>query len=306
MSAGVGSLIQNTDYNSIRSTVNSVFGKTSTGYGQTLASSDVSVGDTITATQWLNLRTDMVKARQHQIGSSVGTASTVDGRNLVLPASGASITEALRNQFATFATTLSSNKYSVDTDGAGGQLADETLTSSAYGSAWSASVTHTVTITGATSGDGAASNLRYYFNAGGKFRVTATISTGSAKNNAWNQMFTETGEFVMDYTQTTYTGTSAIGSAVGFQDLTTSDQLIGQKNAPSGSYAENRWYVYAKKSADDTQVIFTIQYVDNDAGDPNFDEAVQPTLTSYVKLYRPSGTNVSVTTPTATQTISGS
>ncbi len=311
MAAGVGSLIQNTDYNSIRATVDSVFGKTTTGYGQTLSSADVSVGDTITALQWLNLRTDMVKARQHQIGSSVGTSTANDGRNLAVPASGAAITEAFRSQFASFASTISSNKYSVDSDSVGGQLADETLTSSVYSSTWGGSsqaqtLTHTVTITGATSGDGAAASLRYYFNAGGKFRVTASITTGTSKNNAWDQMFTQAGEFVMDYTQTTYTGSSAIGTSIGFQDLTTTDQLIGQKNAPSGSYAENRWYVYTKKSSDDTQVIITIQYVDNDAGDPNFDESVQPSLTSYVKMYRPSGSNVSVATPTATQTFVGS
>ncbi len=306
MASGVGSLIQNTDYNSIRTIVNSVLGKTTTGYGQTLSSADVSTGDAITALQWLNLRTDLVKARQHQIGSSVGTSTATDGRNLAVPASGATITEAFRSQFASFASTVSSNKYSVDTDGVGGQLADETLISTAYGSTWQNSLTHTVTITGSTSGDGAAANLRYYFNAGGSLRVTATITTGSSKNNAWDQMFTGAGEFVMNYTQTTYTGSSAIGSSIGFEDLTTSDQLIGQKNAPSGSYAENRWYVYARKSSDSTQIIFTIQYVDNDAGDPNFDEAVQPTLSSYVKMYRPSGSNVSVFTPTASQTITGS
>lgn len=303
MSAGVGSLIQSTDYNSIRATVNSVLGKNSAGYGQTLSSADVSAGNQITAVQWLNLRTDMVKARQHQIGSSVGTSSATDGRNLIVPASGAVITEAFRAQYASFATTINTNKYSIDSDGVGGQYADETLVTGTRSTAWNGTLTHTVTITGATSGDGSVENLKYYFNAGGKFRVSATITTGTAKNNAWNTMFTQAGEFVMDYTQTTYTGTSAVGSAIGFQDLTTSNQLIASKNAPSGVYAENRWFVYARKSADATQVIFTIEYRDNDAGDPNFDEDVQPTLNSYVKLYRPSGTNVSVATPTAAQTL---
>ncbi len=100
MAAGVGSIIQNSDYNSIRSTVNSVFGQNSNGYGQSLSSADVSVGNTITALQWLNLRTDMVKARQHQIGSAVGSTTATDGRNLVIPSSGATITEALRSQYA--------------------------------------------------------------------------------------------------------------------------------------------------------------------------------------------------------------
>jgi hypothetical protein len=243
----------------------------------------------------------MVKARQHQIGSAVGTSTATDGRNLVLPASGSQITEALRSQFANMASTIQSNRYSVDTDNVGGQLSLETLITGTRGSAWNGTLTHTVTITGATSGDGSASNLRYFFNAGGTLRISASITTGTAKNNAWNTMFTQMGTFVMNYTSTTYTGSSATGSAIGFEDLTTSNQLIGEKLAPAGAYAENIYYIYARKSADNTQVIFQIEFRDNDAGDPTFDEDVQPTLTSTVAQNRPSGSNVSVATPTASQ-----
>jgi len=299
MTAGVGQLIQATDYNSIRSVVNSVMGTGSTGYGQTLSSSDVVAGATITALQWLNLRTDMVKARQHQIGSAVGSTTATDGRNLVIPASGAAITEALRSQFATFATTINTNKLNIDTDGVGGQFSTEELLTVTRSTAWNGTLSHTVTVTGASSGAGSVSNLRYFFNAGGKLRVSANITTGTSKNNTWNTMFTQMGEFRLAYDDTTYSGTSATGTSIGFNDLTVTDQLIGSKNAPSGSYAENRYYLYARKSVDSTQVIFTIQYQDNDAGDPNFDEDVQPTLNTVVGQYRPSGSNVSVLTPTA-------
>ena len=301
MAAGVGQLIQNTDYNSIRATVDSVMGRNTNGYGQTLASSDVSVGNTITATSWLNLRTDLVKARQHQIGSAVGTSSAVDGRNLLVPASGSLITEALRAQFASMASTIVTNRYSVDTDNAGGQLSLETLVTGTRSTVWNGTLTHTVTITGATSGDGSASNLRYFFNAGGTFRISASITTGTSKNNAWNTMFTQMGTFVMGRTDTTYTGSSATSYNVGFENLTTSNQLIGEKLAPAGAYAENRYYIYARKSADNSQVVFQVEFRDNDAGDPYFDEDVQPTLNSVVAQNRPSGSNVSVATPTATQ-----
>jgi len=111
------------------------------------------------------------------------------------------------------------------------------------------------------------------------------------------------GEFQMDYTQTTFTG-AATGSAIGWFDLTTSNQLVGQKSAPSGSYAENRYYIYARRDAGSTQLILTIQFQDNDVGDPNFDENVDGTLNSVISQYRPSGANVSVTAPTASQSIS--
>jgi len=296
MAAGQGQLIQNTDYNSIRTVVNSVMGTGTGGYGQVLLSSDVSQGATITAVQWLNLRTDMVKARQHQIGSAVGSTSATDGRNLLLPASGLTITEALRAQFSSFATTIDSNKRTIDTDNVGGQFSAEGLVTGTRGSTWNGTLTNTVTITFSD-----VNHPRYYFNAGGKIRISANITTGTSKNNTWNTMFTQMGEFVMDYTSTTFTGASATGSAIGWDDLTTSNQLIGQKAAPSGSYAENRYYIYARKSVDGTQVILTIEFQDNDAGDPNFDEAVQPTLNSIIAQYRPSGLNVSVPTPTASQ-----
>jgi hypothetical protein len=296
MAAGQGQLIQNTDYNSIRTVVNSVMGTGTSGYGQVLASSDVSQGATITALQWLNLRTDMVKARQHQIGSAVGSSSATDGRNLLLPASGLTITEALRAQFSAFATTISSNQRTIDTDNVGGQFSAEGLVTGTRGSAWNGTLTNTVTITFSD-----ANHPRYYFNAGGKIRISANITTGTSKNNTWNTMFTQMGEFVMDYTSTTFTGSSAVGSAIGWEQLTTSNQLIGQKASPSGSYAENRYYIYARKSVDATQIILTIEFQDNDAGDPYFDEDVQPTLNSVIAQYRPSGSNVSVPSPTASQ-----
>lgn len=299
MAAGVGQVIQATDYNSIRTVVNNVMGQNPNGYGQTLASSDVAVGSIITALQWLNLRSDMVKARQHQIGSAVGTSTATDGRNLVVPTSGAAITEALRSQFSNFATTIQTNRYALDSDDVGGQSSNETLRTVTRSTAWNGTLTHTVTITGNTGGDGSAANMRYFFNAGGRIRVSANITTGTSKNNTWNTMFTQMGEFQMNHTATTFTGSSAVGSAIGWEDLTTSNQIIGQKAAPSGSYAENRYFLYARRSADSTQLILTIEYQDNDAGDPNIDENVEPTLNSVVAQTRPSGLNVSVLSPTA-------
>lgn len=299
MTAGVGQLIQSTDYNSIRAVVDTVLGTGTSGYGQSLSSADVAAGNQITALQWLNLRSDMVKARQHQIGSSVGSTSATDGRNLVVPASGSVITEAFRSQYSSFATTLNTNKYSIDTDSVGGQYSTEGLITRTQSTAWNGTLTHTVTITGNTGGNGSAANMRYFFNAGGRIRVSANITTGTSKNNDWNIMFTQMGEFVMNYTATSYTGSSATSYSIGWEDLTTSNQLIGEKAAPAGSYAENRYYVYAKKSADSTQLILTMEYRDNDAGDPNFDEDVQPTLNTVVAMYRPSGSNVSILSPTA-------
>lgn len=296
MSAGVGSLIEKADYDTIKAKVDLVFGTGSgqTGYGQAITSPAVTVGSTISASQWLALRNDMVKARQHQTGTAVGTSSATDGANLLVPASGASITEALRNQFNLFSNTITSDKFSIGA----AQFSDEGLiTGTRNNVAWNGTLTHTVTLSST------ADNMRHFFNAGGKIRISANRSGGSSssKNTTWDTMFSQMGEFVMDYTQTTFSGSSATGSSTGWYDLTTSNQLIGQKNAPSGSYAENRYFIYARRDAGSTQLILTIEFQDNDLGDPNFDENVDGILNSVISQYRPSGANVSVTSPTASQ-----
>lgn len=299
MSAGVGSLIEKADYDTIKAKVDLVFGTGSgqTGYGQAITSPAVTAGSTISASQWVALRNDMVKCRQHQTGSSIGTSSATDGANLLLPAGGISITDALRNQFNLFSNTITSDKFSIGA----AQFSDEGLITGTRSTAWNGTLSHTVTISST------ADNMRYFFNAGGKIRVSANRSggTSSSKNTTWDTMFTQMGEFQMDYTQTTVTG-SATGSATGWFDLSTSDTLVGQKNAPSGSYAENRYYIYARRDAGSTQLILTIQFQDNDLGDQvglgaPIDENVDGTLNSVISQYRPSGANVSVTGPTASQ-----
>lgn len=292
MSAGVGSLIEKADYDTIKAKVDLVFGTGSgqTGYGQSITSPTVAAGSVIYAASWLALRNDMVKCRQHQ-GVTVGTSSAVDGANLLVPASGGAITEALRNQFNAFSNTITADKFLIGA----GQFSSEGLITGTRSTAWNGTLTHTVTISST------ADNMRYFFNAGGKISISANRSGGSSssKNTTWDTMFSQMGEFVFDYTQTTCS--NATGSSTGWFDLSTSDALIGQKSAPAGSYAENRYYIYARRDSGSTQLILTIQFQDNDSGDPNIDENTDGTLNSVIGQYRPSGSNVSVTSPSASQ-----
>lgn len=376
MAAGVGSLIQKSDFDTIKAKADLIFGTGSgqSGYGQSITSVSPVANSIILASTWVTLRNDMIKARQHQTGSTVGlsvlnlsgsvtssantstitgitstsglvagtpltrvsgsgnfgtsptilsvdsatqitvTASSANvagsivfdafgttGTDLFLPTSGATITERIRNQFDTFADLITTNKFVVGA----GQTSPEGLVTGTRSTGWNSTITHVVTITGATGGDGSAANLRYFFNAGGSIRISASRSggtAGSAKNAAWDQMFSEMGEFVMNYTQTTYTGSSATGSAIGWYDLTTSDQQIASKTAPAGTYSTNLYRVLARRSSDSSQLILTIDFQDNAGPNPNIDELVDGTLSSIIQQNRPSGTNVSVLTPTGTNT----
>lgn len=376
MAAGVGSLIQKSDFDSIKSKADLIFGTGSgqSGYGQSISSTSPAASSVIYAATWVTLRNDMIKARQHQTATTVGqsllnlsgtvTASTntttitgissttglvagtplvrvsgtgnfgtsptilsVDsstqitvtassanvagaivfdafgttGTDIFLPTSGATITERVRAQFDNFADLITTNKFSVGT----GQTVPEALVTGTRSTGWNGTVTHVVTVTGSSSGDGAAANIRYFFNAGGSIRISASRTggtVGSAKNTAWDQMFSQMGEFVMNYTQTTYTGSSATGSAIGWYDLTTSDQQIASKTAPAGTYSTNLYRILAKRDASSTQVIFTIEFQDNAGPNPNFDELVDGTLSSIIQQNRPSGSNVSVLSPVGATT----
>jgi len=123
-------------------------------------------------------------------------------------------------------------------------------------------------------------------------------------------MLTNMGDIKMNYTATSCTGTG-FTSSIGWYDLTTSDNLIFEKDAPSGAYAPNKYFIYARvNSTSDRRIgYFTIHFADDSQAPPSLpepgfgiDENVDGTLTSTVQVYRPSGTNVSRPVPPASTT----
>lgn len=80
--AGFGTKILASDYNAIQSIVQSVLGAGSGqyGYGQSVSSNQVAVGQQFRLNDWVNLRTDLLKIGTHQTGSpSEGTRLIIPG-----------------------------------------------------------------------------------------------------------------------------------------------------------------------------------------------------------------------------------
>ena len=306
-------LIFAADYNTIQSTISSVMGigAGDEGYGQEISSSQIVPGTTAQVIQWSRLRTDMILARQHQTGAN-------ESGNLALASSAIAITSTLANQYFTFANLVRSSRLTLATTG--GNSSTETLVNQTRTTSWNGTLTHTVTITfpGYTTGTltvSAANHARAFFNGGGQILISAAKSGGSTsapKNITWTTMLgngtTPSGFGTISFNHTattTVTGTaSSAGTTygIGWYDLSTSDQLIFNKAAPAGNYAENDYEVYARRNAGSTQLILTIQFKDDDSGDPNFDEDIDGNLQSLIRQVRPSGSNVSVPTPTASGT----
>jgi hypothetical protein len=120
------------------------------------------------------------------------------------------------------------------------------------------------------------------------------------------------GTIKMTYNATTNTGsaTGVTTTAIGYQQLTTGQQLIFRKTTETPTYSPNQYEVYANVNGTGSQVIFSIQFQDLSTqtteynqgapgGTPQWrtDENITGSLVSLVQGYRPSGASVSINTP---------
>jgi hypothetical protein len=109
------------------------------------------------------------------------------------------------------------------------------------------------------------------------------------------------GTIMFKHDSTSNTGSGDPAATIGYYELNTTDKIIFQKLAPSGSYADNRFFILARKgNAGLEQIIFTISLQDASGG--TVDENPDGLLTSTVQVYYATGNNVSVAKPPATTT----
>ena len=305
-----GDSITAAQYNGLQSRIATVMGTGSgtNGYGQTLASSQVSAGAVIRAADFDNLRTDINKANNHQSGVNASIGDIAVGQIIGADASGTSLgalnvtTEGF-NDYDVAVGVIETNKLLIDSGNSSVEAATSSQRTAAWGGGGGGTVDHIFTVTFAS-----ADARRHFFNSGGEIRFSASRTGGSgSKNTDWTNLLTNMGTIKMNYTATTSTG-SGSGSSIGNGDLTGTYQTIFSKSG-SGLYAENLYRVRARQ--DSTSVLrFEVHFQDNDQGDDQggagstgpVDENVTGTLTSSIQQLRATGANVSVTSPTYTNT----
>jgi hypothetical protein len=164
-----------------------------------------------------------------------------------------------------------------------------------------------------------ADHRRHFFNTGGEIRISG-INSGASnlKGSDWATMLGNMGQVVLGKNNTTVTGTGrarngftdvdlsgSIDSALGNYQLTTSYQLIFQRNGGgvSGSYAENTINMFARRNVAGNSITILVELNDNDVGDqsgsgPGVDEQVVGSLGIGLDLRRSTGTFISVPSPT--------
>lgn len=278
-----GDRITADEYNRIRNKIADVLGigAGQFGYGQSLQSSTVSIGETITKQQIDNLRFDIYNSLFHQTGitpslitKSVGDVITYSATEPVF-------------QYETAADTARLNRFDLGTGQFSTSLVVDTTTP--YTANWNSQLSCTCTVTFAT-----AEEARFYFNSGGKIRFTSerTGTQASLQDGAWTTFLDGLGN--IDFTA----ATADARFTRGFYNLTNSAQTVFDETA-SSPYGANRLRIQSQCDIADNSsggariITFTINWIDgyNDpGGGPPPGDLVTGTFSADVKYVFADGT----------------
>lgn len=251
------------------------------GYGQTVQSSDVFSGNTITKAQWDLIKFDIINIKLHQdgdippvvnvnVGDPIGFGSSSPNTNYDII-----LNDAIAKRFLI----------------AGSQSVVAAKASQTYSTPWSTQAQATLTVTFGNADQG-----RYFFNSGGKIRFTSSLvgAVTTAQITAWVNFLNAVG-------------TQGFGAdtdpTVNYYTLTDSYQTYYQ-NFLSSSYSANSYILEARSNVVNNstgtatqlelRVTLLDSYIDPDTanpGPPTFapNDVVNGTLTIAVSELKASG-----------------
>jgi len=216
MTYSSGGLIQATDFNGFVSTgspnINNIWGAGSTdsGWGQT-ALSTVSVGGTVTATNWASLVNTLAS-----MGNQTGT--TITSRSAPTAGQTISVLAAVATDISSCNTNRANAAAVGSTSTTWTGAAAKTTGTGTGTNAWTITWTQTVTFA-------SADQARYFFNAGGRVYLTMNkSSTGTDNDPDWNTFIGTVGTISVTgiagsktLAGTAYTGTTRTGGTGGTQ-----------------------------------------------------------------------------------------
>jgi hypothetical protein len=253
MTWAAGGLVQASDLNTMlggnptttANTLNATWatGGSQAGYGQT-AVANVAVGDVVSATPWNGLFFNTSNAASHQ-GTSITSIANVSSSNVV-----------------TFYSAAQTNLNSIyAARGNAASQGSTTANAVTTASTWTSTATFTQTVTFAN-GDAA----RYFFNAGGQIKMTASHPNVTAGvNQALSNLCSAVGTVVISgqnsgartIAGTSYNGVTKVGGSgstqtlstnSGYFGLTTGNTTIFDQNSADSPYTANIDLVYIAKT----------------------------------------------------------
>jgi len=312
----VNSSIIQADYNDIRNKIITVLGNGSgnSGYGQQARINSVAVaeGTKVTINEWANLRYDIINAYKHINGVNPTTAQVTEGGVVKYTSSFTPDTGTLdvpQKQYDDWANDITTFRFTV----AGGESATTTAVSASRTTAWVSQCTCTIPFYWANS-----DQARYWFNSGGKIRVSASRSggTGSPQNTSWTSLLSSAGTqsfggILPNAGTTPNDGTNWYRTSSTFQTFYTA--------TASSPYGSNNYQIQARcvdvasnssgtSASGEIRVVFTDGYTDPGQHPsnpvPDYEDSIDGTLTVSVSLLYATGIMVpssavfTVTNPT--------
>jgi hypothetical protein len=266
----VNSKIVQADYNDIRNKIVAVLGNGSgnSGYGQQARINSVAVaeGTKVTINEWANLRFDIINAYKHINGVNPTTAQVSEGNTIRYTSSFTPDTGTLdvpQKQYDDWANNIITNRFGI----AGGESATTTAVSQSRTGSWSSQCTCTIQFYWANS-----DQARYFFNSGGKIRISASRSGGAAsnQNTAWTSLLSSAGTqsfggALPNANTTPNDGTNWYRTSSTFQTFYTA--------TASSPYGSNNYQIQSRcvdvgsnssgtSASGEIRVIFTDGYVD--------------------------------------------
>lgn len=300
MSYASGQTIAAADYNSFVSTFNAVWGTGSgnSGYGQSNTLTTVATSATVSATEWSTMISRLNSALTHQAGAGSGITSPVTG-NVI-----------------TAISTLSQKITDSSTNRLNFNSTRGTPATSNYDATWSSSTPGAFqqvrTITFAS-----ADQARYFFNAGGQIGIALSVPAGGSDNNKELDWTTLTGTNVgtlnirhADNGRTGTGGTLTANTAIGFYQLTSTDQQALSVASTTAAYTLNTIQILVKcnvasnASGGATVITVTINHndgaADNNATGAGTLDQINMTMRAAVVITPPETTNLSASWGTVT------
>ena len=211
-------------------------GATVYGLGQAIIPAVVAGDNTITASQWNTLLAGIDNVANHTNDSMTARTQVTAGDTVAIKA-------AVAADLATLAASVAAGSPNATAIAASSAL--QTVTSGSEG--WDSTATQEVSATFANG-----NNMRYFFNAGGKIRITVGIvaAATSDKDTAYANLGTAIGNFDINLLTSTRSGSGETlttdGLANGFQDLGTGYTVLIKLTSDNTGYTGNHIVISAK------------------------------------------------------------
>ena len=305
MAKSVGDKIGQAEYATLYTEVSNILGApvnvtddtNAYGWNLTPASSNVAVGDKVTAADWNNLRTDIVNTYDH-IANSTTTPT------IATLSAGDQITATQYNNMETVSAFNYANRFTAHST----HLTSSTGLTATLTATWNGTKTLSVTATWTS----LAHKLQFW-NAGGKLRFSFSGANAGAGAKDQDWLGALNGFGTADITATDVSTTGPASTVYTTRDAYyviseagTEQTLIRMDLAdilPSYTQYNENYLRVTAYHVSDTQMTFKMQVIDADVGDktgtgPAVDENVTVDVTGTVTVLTPNSTAVSVTAPT--------